>query len=181
MGKPEGHNQSCDEGPRKGRPRVQVRIEAIRALFDLPQPRAASALGISLTALKSVCRKNGIERWPYQRGTQAEGGTDRPCHTGEGAVDVCTDYDHNSQEPARYSIQRASSQCSSIASASSFASSGPERASRLESWHSENAETDSSESASDFKVDFDELIFVAIEGEWAERHAREATALLSAS
>jgi hypothetical protein len=180
MCKREGPSRSCDEGPRKGRPRVQVRIEAIRALFDFPQPRAASALGISLTALKSVCRKNGIERWPYQRGTHAEGGTDRPFHTGEGAVDVCTDYDHNSKATARYSFQRASSQCS-IASAASFASSGSERASRLESWHSENAETDSSESAFDFKVDFDELICVAIEGEWAERHAREATALLSAS
>lgn len=180
MGRPAGHNHTYDEGPRKGRPRVQVRIEAIRALFDLPQPRAASALGISLTALKSVCRKNGIERWPYQRGTHAEGDTDRPCHTGEGAVDVCTDYAHNSQEPALYSFQRASSQCST-ASASSFASSRPERASRLESWHSENAETDSSESVSDFKVNFEELICVAIEGEWAERHARDATALLSSS
>jgi len=59
--------ERVDEGPRKGRPHVQVGIEAIRALFDLPLPFAASALGMSLSVLKSVCRKNGIEQWPYRR------------------------------------------------------------------------------------------------------------------
>ena len=55
---------------RKGRPRVQVDVGAIETLFGIPQPLAAKTLGISLTALKQVCRKMGVARWPYQRGAQ---------------------------------------------------------------------------------------------------------------
>ena len=42
-------------------------MDAIKALFGLPQKDAAKALGISLTALKQVCRKLGVDRWPYWR------------------------------------------------------------------------------------------------------------------
>eukprot|EP00802_Teleaulax_amphioxeia_P018016 Tamp_18191.p2 GENE.Tamp_18191~~Tamp_18191.p2 ORF type:complete len:179 (-),score=17.89 Tamp_18191:337-873(-) len=55
------------EGPRKGRPALKVDPDAIRALFDIPQPQAARTLGISLTALKKECRRIGVSRWPYQR------------------------------------------------------------------------------------------------------------------
>jgi hypothetical protein len=68
MSKVKRHSDSIPG--RKGRPRVQVNVEAIEALFGIPQPLAAKTLGISLTALKQVCRKMGVARWPYQRGAQ---------------------------------------------------------------------------------------------------------------
>jgi hypothetical protein len=46
---------------------MQLTHEAVAALFSTPQGEAAQALGISLTALKVVCRKLGISRWPYAR------------------------------------------------------------------------------------------------------------------
>ncbi|EKX30977.1 hypothetical protein GUITHDRAFT_122818 [Guillardia theta CCMP2712] len=39
----------------------------IRSLFYLKQEDAAVQLGISLTSLKTACRKLGISRWPYSR------------------------------------------------------------------------------------------------------------------
>jgi len=59
----EGSNSSTE----KGRPPLKVGIESIEPLYGLPQKEAAKALGISLTALKQVCRKLGIHRWPYWR------------------------------------------------------------------------------------------------------------------
>jgi len=56
---------------RKGRPPVKVDEGAMRLLFGVPQPLAAKELGISLTALKQICRKLGVVRWPYQRGGHA--------------------------------------------------------------------------------------------------------------
>jgi hypothetical protein len=53
--------------PEKGRLPVKVDRETIEAMFGMPQPDASRALGVSLTALKQVCRKLGIARWPYQR------------------------------------------------------------------------------------------------------------------
>ena len=53
--------------PEKGRLPVKVDRETIEAMFGMPQPEASRALGVSLTALKQVCRKLGIPRWPYQR------------------------------------------------------------------------------------------------------------------
>ena len=55
------------EAPRTGRPPVRVDPAQLKALFGVPQPEAARMLGISLTALKQVCRKAGIPRWPYSR------------------------------------------------------------------------------------------------------------------
>eukprot|EP00960_Hanusia_phi_P048939 759268-Hanusia_phi.AAC.1 len=43
-----------------------VREDIVR-LFDMRQTDAAKMLGISLTALKCVCRKLGIMKWPYSR------------------------------------------------------------------------------------------------------------------
>jgi hypothetical protein len=39
----------------------------IKRLFHLPQQRAAQMLGVSLSKLKSMCRKLGVARWPYTR------------------------------------------------------------------------------------------------------------------
>jgi len=49
-----------------------VDLESIEPLFDLPQKDAAKELGISLTALKQVCRKLGVDRWPYWRKKKPE-------------------------------------------------------------------------------------------------------------
>jgi hypothetical protein len=54
-------------GIRRGRPSTIVRKSEIMALYNLPQPEAARSLGISLSALKNICRRVGISRWPYQR------------------------------------------------------------------------------------------------------------------
>ena len=53
--------------PVKGRLPIQLDRESIASMFRMPQPEASRALGVSLTALKQVCRKLGISRWPYQR------------------------------------------------------------------------------------------------------------------
>ena len=57
----------------KGRAPLQVDMESIKPLFGLPQKDAATMLGISLTALKQVCRKLGVQRWPYWRRKKSEG------------------------------------------------------------------------------------------------------------
>ena len=56
-----------DAVPVKGRQPVELTREAISAMFVMPQPDAARDLGVSLTALKQVCRRLGITRWPYMR------------------------------------------------------------------------------------------------------------------
>jgi hypothetical protein len=53
--------------PEKGRAPLKVGIVAVRAHFGRPQSQAATELGLSLTALKQICRKLGVPRWPYQR------------------------------------------------------------------------------------------------------------------
>ena len=64
---------------------MQLTHEAVAALFSTPQGEAAQALGISLTALKVVCRKLGISPWPYARVKKARPPTNRasqlPCKT----------------------------------------------------------------------------------------------------
>ena len=65
--------------PALGRPPVKVDFAAIEQYFHLPQPEAAKALGISLTSLKLVCRKRGLNKWPYRRvGAGRAYGLDRP-------------------------------------------------------------------------------------------------------
>jgi len=52
---------------KRGRLPISVDLDSIRMLFGMRQPEAAKTLTISLTALKQVCRKLGIVRWPYRR------------------------------------------------------------------------------------------------------------------
>ena len=51
----------------RGRAPLKVDGHAVASLFGRPQHEAAKQLGISLTAIKQVCRKLGIKRWPYMR------------------------------------------------------------------------------------------------------------------
>ena len=53
--------------PEKGRQPIKVDLNTIYSMFGMPQPEAARLLGLSLTALKQVCRKLGVSRWPYTR------------------------------------------------------------------------------------------------------------------
>ena len=53
--------------PEKGRLPLKFDVETIQPLFALPQKDAANVLGISLTALKKVCRKLGIHSWAQVR------------------------------------------------------------------------------------------------------------------
>jgi len=51
------------QGPEKGRAPLCFDVAALEPLFALHQKDAASTLGISVTALKKVCRKLGIHSW----------------------------------------------------------------------------------------------------------------------
>lgn len=59
-GRKEGESRSYD-------------FEAIAKYFDKPLAKAAASLNISPTALKILCRKLGIQKWPYQRRTLNHG------------------------------------------------------------------------------------------------------------
>ena len=56
---------------RNGRAPMVLSLDDIVPLFDLPQAQAAQRLGVALTSLKVVCRKLGVDRWPYLRGSKA--------------------------------------------------------------------------------------------------------------
>ncbi|KAL6781484.1 hypothetical protein ACKKBG_A11345 [Auxenochlorella protothecoides x Auxenochlorella symbiontica] len=44
-----------------------ITLEDVAAHFHLPADKACQQLGISLTVLKRVCRRVGVDRWPYRR------------------------------------------------------------------------------------------------------------------
>eukprot|EP00960_Hanusia_phi_P046616 757938-Hanusia_phi.AAC.2 len=46
---------------------IEIDLPSIQSLFHLRQEDAASRLGISLSSLKSACRRLGVHRWPYSR------------------------------------------------------------------------------------------------------------------
>eukprot|EP00960_Hanusia_phi_P038793 753605-Hanusia_phi.AAC.3 len=46
---------------------IKLDVPILSQVFHLRQPEAAQLLGVSLTSLKSACRKLGIDRWPYVR------------------------------------------------------------------------------------------------------------------
>ncbi|EKX48541.1 hypothetical protein GUITHDRAFT_105683 [Guillardia theta CCMP2712] len=47
--------------------KVQLQESVLRPLFGIRQEDAAQYLGVSLSSLKSACRRLGIKRWPYTR------------------------------------------------------------------------------------------------------------------
>jgi hypothetical protein len=59
--------QGSEYKPVRGRPPIKLSWASIEPYFCRPQPEAAKALGISLTSLKVVCRKQGLLKWPYRR------------------------------------------------------------------------------------------------------------------
>lgn len=46
---------------------VNFTLEQLQELFHLKQTDAAKELGIGQTALKRICRKYGIDRWPFRQ------------------------------------------------------------------------------------------------------------------
>ncbi|EKX53856.1 hypothetical protein GUITHDRAFT_100822 [Guillardia theta CCMP2712] len=60
-----------DARPHKGKA-LMVDISTLQPLFGLPQEEASKLLGISVTAMKQLCRKLGVGRWPYQKPTHKE-------------------------------------------------------------------------------------------------------------
>ena len=63
--------QACASA--RGRPPAKVDVEMMKGMFGMPQPEAAKALGVSITTLKQVCRRLGLQRWPYRRRCKATG------------------------------------------------------------------------------------------------------------
>ena len=61
-----GSERSC-VCPEKGRVPLRFDLKSIQPLFALTQKDAAKHLGISLTALKKVCRKLGVRSWASAR------------------------------------------------------------------------------------------------------------------
>mmetsp|Transcript_33971 Transcript_33971/g.106478 ORF Transcript_33971/g.106478 Transcript_33971/m.106478 type:complete len:224 (-) Transcript_33971:92-763(-) len=55
------------ELPKKGRPPLTIDMSVIESMYTIPQVEACKILGISLTAMKQLCRKLGLDRWPYRR------------------------------------------------------------------------------------------------------------------
>eukprot|EP00960_Hanusia_phi_P061407 764836-Hanusia_phi.AAC.4 len=52
---------------------VTLTMEFVSTFFHMRQSEVAKHLGISLTALKSACRRIGLPRWPYSRKRCAQG------------------------------------------------------------------------------------------------------------
>ncbi|KAL5205758.1 hypothetical protein ABZP36_033967 [Zizania latifolia] len=46
---------------------AKLQLSDIAPYFDLPIAEAASKLDICATALKGICRKHGVSRWPYRK------------------------------------------------------------------------------------------------------------------
>jgi len=63
--------ESASACPEKGRAPLKFDLASIQPLFALSQKDAARALGISLTALKKMCRKLGINSWVQVRDVRA--------------------------------------------------------------------------------------------------------------
>ena len=60
--------ESSHQVPR-GRRRcpLEFNLETISAVSNMPQAHAALKLGVSVTSMKQICRRLGIDRWPYTR------------------------------------------------------------------------------------------------------------------
>ena len=52
---------------RERKKKIDTDIEVVREYFDLPMNVATQKLKIGSTALKKICRRYGITRWPYRR------------------------------------------------------------------------------------------------------------------
>jgi len=87
---PRRGRKSGNDADRRTHEPIQITMETMMGLFHLPLVQAASRLGLSPTAIKSVCRRLGIRKWPFRslsakskwrnrkRGDKAEGSNDSP-------------------------------------------------------------------------------------------------------
>eukprot|EP00960_Hanusia_phi_P031947 749579-Hanusia_phi.AAC.3 len=73
---PRRKRKSSVEGPKE----LVLGMDQISLFFHLPQCEAATQMGISLSALKTVCRKVGLEKWPYKRKYFSAKGLETSCH-----------------------------------------------------------------------------------------------------
>jgi len=80
--------ESTSACPEKGREPLKFDVNSIQPLFALAQKDAARALGISLTALKKVCRKLGIHSWVQVRDVRAHAASPRRAPTPRGSPPV---------------------------------------------------------------------------------------------
>ena len=53
--------------PRRKRAPSSFSRDIIEPYLTMPLAQAAAALGLSVSSLKRICRRIGIDRWPYQR------------------------------------------------------------------------------------------------------------------
>ena len=66
-----GEDGTASDERVRGRAPLLVSREMVEAKFEMRQKEAAVSFGISLTAFKHVCRKLGVDRWPYRRPNRA--------------------------------------------------------------------------------------------------------------
>ncbi|KAG6616177.1 RWP-RK domain [Phytophthora cinnamomi] len=52
---------------RRRRQRIHFGVEQLQAVYHLPLKMAAERLGICEAALKRICRRNHIRKWPYRQ------------------------------------------------------------------------------------------------------------------
>lgn len=63
----EGNRSTSRKRTKSGRYTSDITLEEMQGYFHLPAYEAARRMGIGLTILKRLCRKFGVQRWPYQR------------------------------------------------------------------------------------------------------------------
>ena len=51
----------------RGRHPLEFNLNIVTSMFNMPQGLAARKLDVSVTTMKQICRRLGIERWPYTR------------------------------------------------------------------------------------------------------------------
>ncbi|EKX42877.1 hypothetical protein GUITHDRAFT_111243 [Guillardia theta CCMP2712] len=51
---------------------VTLDAQLLQGLFHVRQEEAAEQLGVCLTSFKAACRRLGIQRWPYTKGTSSQ-------------------------------------------------------------------------------------------------------------
>jgi hypothetical protein len=53
--------------PEELRAPIEVTLQALTAHFHMPLYKAASSFGIGVSSLKNVCRRLGLQGWPFQK------------------------------------------------------------------------------------------------------------------
>jgi len=61
-----GEKARCTDQP------VLLTLDSLTPYFHLPLKEAADRLGLCPTAVKTACRKFGLDRWPFRRGKRTE-------------------------------------------------------------------------------------------------------------